>query len=286
MYQKLEYICPKGHRGNIKWNSWQQGRRCRKCAILQQSIRQRTDYNYIKEQFEKEGYILLSKEYKNYSQKLKYICPKGHKGTIRWGDFRKGHRCAVCYHERIVGKNNCRWKGGVTKLDIPLYDTYAHQIDWCEEVRRDPDNTDHLQVRCTESGCRKWFTPTIKQVCHRIDFLNGRSTSEGRFYCSDECKQICSIYRRVKYPKGFKHNYSREVQSELRELVLKRDNYECQRCGSRENLQAHHYESIYSNPVMSADLDNCVTLCKNCHKLAHKDDGCRLVDLKRKSLCK
>lgn len=30
-YQKLYYICPKGHKHSISWNHWQQGHRCQKC---------------------------------------------------------------------------------------------------------------------------------------------------------------------------------------------------------------------------------------------------------------
>jgi len=48
---------------------------------------------------------------------------------------------------------------------------------------------------------------------------------ESRFYCSESCKQECSIYNRRKWPKGFKIATSREVQPELRQIVLKRDNY-------------------------------------------------------------
>lgn len=28
------------------------------------------------------------------------------------------------------------WKGGVCKKNIPLYETYAHQISYAEEVRK------------------------------------------------------------------------------------------------------------------------------------------------------
>ncbi len=277
--QKLEYICPEGHKGSITYNHFQRGTRCAECAGNKKKI-----IGEIKPKFEKEGYILLSKEYRGANYKLEYICSKGHKGSISWSSFQQGKRCNKCKIEAQSGENNNNWKGGVKKLNIPLYNTYAHKISWCEEVRGDPENQDYLQVKCTESSCRKWFTPTILQVCGRISAVN--SIGGGNFYCSEGCKQNCSIYGRIKYPKGFKHNYNREVQPELRELVLKRDNFECQRCGSKEKLQAHHYESIYSNPIMSADLDNCIILCKKCHKLAHKDIGCRPIDLTRKNLCK
>lgn len=38
--QKLDYICPAGHRHSIIWNNWQNGNRCFKCALVDQSIRQ------------------------------------------------------------------------------------------------------------------------------------------------------------------------------------------------------------------------------------------------------
>jgi len=44
----------------------------------------RLSYDYIKSQFEKEGYTLLTQEYKNNNQKLDYICPNGHKHSIQW----------------------------------------------------------------------------------------------------------------------------------------------------------------------------------------------------------
>ena len=49
-----------------------------------------------RKQFEKEGYILLSKEYKNSKQKLDVICPKGHEWSVSWCGFRQGYRCPEC----------------------------------------------------------------------------------------------------------------------------------------------------------------------------------------------
>jgi len=50
----------------------------------------------IKEIFEKDGYILVSKEYKNCSTKLEYKCPKGHEYSITWNGWRQGNRCVIC----------------------------------------------------------------------------------------------------------------------------------------------------------------------------------------------
>jgi len=165
-----------------------------------------------------------------------------------------------------------------------LYDTYAYQINCCEEVRRDPNNFKYLQVKCTESSCRKWFTPTTGEVSRRLIVINSVGGGNN-FYCSEECKHNCSIYGRSKYRKGEGPDNSRPDQAEWGALVLERDDYTCQRCGTTENLEAHHLEGIYQNPLMSADVDMGITLCDVCHKSVHAEMGCQYVDLTRRSLC-
>ena len=239
--------------------------------------------NFIKEQFKKEKYTCLSNEYITAHTKLNFICNKGHYGQITWSSFQQGHRCKQCFIDRckIIPLN---WKGGVTKSKLPLFNTFAHQISWIEEVRYDPENSDLLQVRCIK--CNNWFTPNRMQIDGRILSLNSKNSGERHFYCSTECKNSCSIFNRSKYPKGFKIDRSREVQPELASMVLERDCYECQRCGNKDDLECHHYEGIEQNPIESADIDACVTLCSDCHDLAHKDKGCRRIDLTKKELCK
>lgn len=178
------------------------------------------------------------------------------------------------------GKNNPNWKGGVKKKNIPLYDTYTHQIDWCEEVRRNPEDKNILEVKCTY--CGKWYVPKIYEVQCRIKFLNGKSTGEYRFYCSDECKIECPIYKKKKYSaeESNTKQYSREVQPELRQLVFERDNWKCQKCSSEKSLHCHHVEGIRWEPLESADIDKCITYCKKCHKQVHKKEGCSYQDMK------
>lgn len=174
--------------------------------------------------------------------------------------------------------NNPNWKGGVKKLNIPLYDTYAHQLEPIELCRKNEQG--YLEVKCTY--CDRWYVPLSKNVRHRIDVINGKISGELRFYCSKECKSNCSIYRQVKYEKGYRKSSSREVQPELRKLVFERDNWTCIKCGSDTNLHCHHIEGINQNPLESADVDMCITLCKSCHKEVHKQKDCRYSDLRCK----
>lgn len=276
---ELNYICDKGHKEYTTYYNFNRSRNCLTC-----SKKKKHTIHFIKEQFEKENYQLLSTKYSGTHSKLEYICDRGHSGIISYAHFQSGKRCKQCSIENRSGENSCNWKGGVSELNLPLFDTFAHQIDWCEEVRHDPENNNLLQVKCT--NCQKWFTPTSISVRNRIGVLKNIISYDNHFYCSDECKNSCSIYRQRIYPKGFKQDRSREVQPELALMVFERDEHECQRCGNKDGLECHHYESIYSNPIESADIDMCVTLCHKCHKKAHKDIGCRYVDLTKKALCK
>ena len=153
-----------------------------------------------------------------------------------------------------------------------LYKTYENSF--FGEFKEGEDGV--LLVKC--KYCNKWFSPTNSEV--KAYFQQGTS-----LYCSNGCKKSCPTYRVQKYEKGFRHNTSREVQPELRKLVLERDNWTCQKCGANKNdditvtLHCHHIDPVKNNPIESADMDNCITLCKACHKEAHSRKGCRYSDL-------
>ncbi len=102
---KLEYICPNGHRGKISFNNFRKGSGCKICGYDTVSKKLKFTLKTIKKEFEKYNYILLSDKYEYSSNKLKYICPNGHRGEISWNDFKQGHRCSRCHFERVAEKN-------------------------------------------------------------------------------------------------------------------------------------------------------------------------------------
>ena len=57
----------------------------------------------------------------------------------------------------------------------------------------------------------------------------------------------------------------------IKELILKRDNFQCQGCGNEKNLCVHHVDGTnYKKKNANNDIENLITFCNSCHiKLHH-----------------
>lgn len=71
--------------------------------------------------------------------------------------------------------------------------------------------------------------------------------------------------------KGGKMTLRGKGWNTIRTQVIRRDDYTCQQCGSKEELEVHHIVT-YRNKKNFNKLTNLVTLCRECHKkqLSHK----------------
>ena len=178
--------------------------------------------------------------------------------------------------------------------ESPAKPSRISSIEKYEECRINPENENEMQVRCFNSNCRKWFTPTNMQVTDRLSCINGSGEGELHLYCCEECKQTCSVYKTKKDPAEKKEKTSscerkNNMQSELREMVLQLDNYTCQMCGNSLeefpdlNLVCHHIKPMATDLMLASDVDNCITLCEECHGKVHTLPGCSLVELQKKA---
>ena len=50
--------------------------------------------------------------------------------------------------------------------------------------------------------------------------------------------------------------------------ILYRDGYRCTKCGRAGRLEVHHVKPLEHGGA-AFDPDNCVTVCRDCHALAH-----------------
>lgn len=104
----------------------------------------RLTYEFVKESFEKEGYTLLSGEYKNSRTKLNYKCPKGHEYSIVWSNWYQRQRCPSCAGNIKLTLEQVRksfenegctllskeYKDAHTMLDYKCSKGHKHSIVW------------------------------------------------------------------------------------------------------------------------------------------------------------
>jgi hypothetical protein len=59
-------------------------------------LRDKLSYAEVQRRFEKEGYTLLSTEYKNAKSNMTVLCPCGHEWQTNISNFETGRRCSAC----------------------------------------------------------------------------------------------------------------------------------------------------------------------------------------------
>jgi very-short-patch-repair endonuclease len=89
--QKLDLICPKGHKWFPNWNRFQMGCRCVMCAG-----KAKRNIEEIQEYVKRFGYQVISKVYTGTHNRIELVCPQGHSYSTRWNDFQQGYRCPEC----------------------------------------------------------------------------------------------------------------------------------------------------------------------------------------------
>jgi 5-methylcytosine-specific restriction endonuclease McrA len=161
-----------------------------------------------------------------------------------------------------------------------------------EEMRCNPNNLNfqEIQVRCKNHKCRNskekdgWFTPTPRQLEWRISALHNKGVDLNYFYCSQECKDTCSLYN----SHGFdplkvqvESSYTSEEYQTFRQHVLTRDNNTCQFCGN-EATDVHHERPQKLEPFFALDPDFAWSSCEGCHYSKGHSGECNRGNLAKK----
>jgi len=252
---KNRYICECGREKLITFHCFLRGQRCKECGIKKRSKTQRFSYKYVKDYFEKEGCILLSKEYINCDSPLDYICECKRESVVTFDCFKnRGHRCKECGIKKFAKSKKhsykyikeCFEKEGCILLSKE-YGGNKILLDYiCSCKNQSKISYDNFRKghRCWECGLKKI---SGKNNYNYKDGLTHKQRMEQRNY---------------------------EEYSEWRRKVYKRDNYTCKCCNQiGGKLCAHHIESYGSNEELRVDLENGTTLCQGHHKEFHKKYG-------------
>ncbi len=151
-----------------------------------------------------------------------------------------------------------------------------------EEMRYNTDKPGEkeIQVHCKNHDCENskekggWFIPTASQFKSRKDHIEHDDGNGGCYlYCSQECKDECVLYNIKSDPhkEETEKLYTDSEYDVWRQTVLEQDNYECQKCGSKEDLHCHHIQPVKLDPMLALDPTNGIVLCQKCHyEIGHK----------------
>lgn len=170
-HTKLEILCPNKHTFEMSFNCFRRGQRCPECYG-----NKRHSYEYVKDFVEKEGYFLVSKEYKNAFAKIELRCPKGHLWITTFGRFKNGgSRCPECnggIRLKYGDVNSFIEKEGYTLLSNVYNNTF-----------------DKIEVKCPKGHIYRVAFGAFKNCGNRCPICNAANKS------SKAEKEILEIIR-------------------------------------------------------------------------------------------
>ena len=126
---KLDYVCNKGHIGNIVWDKFQKGQRCYECFG-----NPKHSYEYVQKEFLDRGYTLLAKTYKNAHEKMEYVCENGHNSWMNFNKLQQDCGCRECFLLRNRGENHCNYNPNLSDEDRILNRDYLEYFEWRKSV--------------------------------------------------------------------------------------------------------------------------------------------------------
>lgn len=120
-----------GNEFKTKWNAFQQGNRCPKCAMEKCFEHNRLGIEYISTFISESGNQLLTDSYKNSQSKLKIKCGEcDHEWITNWSNYRLGKRCPSCYSRNKSSKGIRKIKNILNNKSIKY--SLEYRFDNCK----------------------------------------------------------------------------------------------------------------------------------------------------------
>ena len=169
----IEAKCPLGHKFKMEFSHFKAKEdKCPICGRIRSDNKKKLSYEYVKRYIEKDGYKLLSQEYKNNRTKLLIECDKNHFYKATFNDFQSGYRCPYCNNskgeKRILSILNdlnirfisqyrfddCRYKN-----TLP-FDFYLIDYNICIEF----DGEQHFKIKECFGGLDEFIKIKIRDI--------------------------------------------------------------------------------------------------------------------------
>jgi hypothetical protein len=156
---RMKYRCPRNHVNSMSWSNFKVGKRCPNCKGLSK----RFSFEFVKKCFEDRSYELLEDSYETCSEKLKYRCPRGHEGSIRFSNFKAGIGCGQCGRKTQLFDYDyvkCVFENEGYKLLSNTYEGVSKPL----KVECPVGHVETMSFKTFKKGarCRKCFTESIK----------------------------------------------------------------------------------------------------------------------------
>lgn len=255
---KWAFICICGNLYGMQPANFKRGNRCPKCSRQKQREGQIIKDNEIEETFKNRDEVLLDiiREFddnKNVLTYVKYKCVNNHTIYKHFTLFRVGHKCKEC-GIKTRAESNTKGKEFVIE-ELKQFN--------CKYVDGYIDTQKPFYYYCF---CGKKHYATLSSIrkgggcgCKRGN-LRGEKHHNYKEYLT-ECDRKKSRNGTLGY-------------ASWRRNVIARDHNSCVVCWDIETkLVVHHLNSFSVHKDERVDLDNGVTLCKNCHKDFHAQYG-------------
>lgn len=235
------------------------GKECNECLKKKRKSRLLT-LEELSERLSKKGLKLISDEYFGETHPIQVMCSCGNVIETTYASIRNSSEIFKC--------NICKGENARNTYRVPFEEIVEYfKNEGCELLS---DESEYINIfsevkfiaKCGHK--HKTTIQSFKNSKHKI--------------CLECIKVIHKGENAYNWKGGYrsereKFHSTYEAKKWLRE-VYKRDNYTCQCCGKNNTkLNAHHLNSFNWDKENRADVDNGVTLCKDCHVEFHKQYG-------------
>lgn len=204
------------------------------------------EFNFIKDSFENEGYILLSDHYIDSKHKLSYVCLNGHRHSISWNNWKSGKRCPFCYKMRAG--SNLRLSFGFVKESINTTGEVLISEEYINARTK-------LEILCSSGHLyfMSWDSFRAGHRCPTCQYIKISGSGSPNWKGGIANAPYCS-------------EWTRSYKEEIKE----RDGYKCLNPDCRNNYKRLHVHHIdYTKGICGPD--NLITLCDSCNARANKD---------------
>lgn len=162
--------------------------------------------------------------------------------------------------QEMAGRNHTE----VTKQQM-----HESALDW---IIKNPELAHERAISAGSSGVG--WKHTEEWIKNHTERMNTNPPMKGKHPTLESRIKISCTKRGISIEEfnGFSEQRQREFYGELcysewRTSVFERDDYTCQMCGERGGyLECHHILPFRDYPDFVINIDNGITLCRDCHK--------------------